>query len=52
MKKQSIKSPDLIDAMAFAFMEGITYMPAGENLGVRIDNGAAALRKAEALFGD
>lgn len=52
MKKQSIKSPDLIDAMSFAFIEGITYMPAGENLGVRIDGGAAALRKAEALFSD
>ncbi len=50
MRKQSIKSPDLIDAMAFAFMEGVTYMPAGENLGVRIDGGAAALQKAEALF--
>jgi hypothetical protein len=26
MRRQSIKSPDLIDAMSFAFLEGATYM--------------------------
>ena len=50
MKKQSIKSPDLIDAMAFAFLEGVSYMAAGENLGVRIDGATAALRHAEGMF--
>lgn len=28
MRKSGIKSPDLIDAMSFAFLEGTTYMPA------------------------
>ena len=29
MRKDGIKSPDLIDAMAFAFLEGATYIPSG-----------------------
>lgn len=28
MRKEGIKSPDLIDAFAFAFLEGCHYVPA------------------------
>lgn len=28
MRKEGIKSPDLIDAMSFAFLEGVTYLVA------------------------
>lgn len=53
MRKQGIKSPDLIDAMAFAFMEGLTYMPADEGP-EKSDSSSAqkALRYARSAFKD
>lgn len=33
MRKEGIKSPDMIDAMSFAFLEGTSFMPAGASNG-------------------
>ena len=43
MRKEGIKSPDLIDAMAFAFIEGMTFMPADEGNVADGDNTAKKL---------
>ena len=52
MRKEGIKSPDLIDAMAFIFLEGATFMPAGET----VQGGASLAERdraaAEELFAD
>lgn len=45
MRKDGIKSPDLIDAMAFAFLEGVTYMVVESDLaGARADEKIEAAR--------
>ena len=52
MRKEGIKSPDMIDAMAFAFLEGTTYMASGEGgAGVR-NQAVAVMREAENAFSD
>lgn len=50
MRKEGIKSPDLIDAMSFAFLEGCHYMPAGnkEKDESGLAKGAMDQAKAEA----
>lgn len=53
MRRQGIKSPDLIDAMAFAFLEGMNYMAAGTDTGVEHETAAnRAAREAAELFAD
>ena len=53
MRKQGIKSPDLIDAMAFAFMEGLNFMPADEGSSKNeYSAGKRAIKHASDLFGD
>lgn len=53
MRKEGIKSPDLIDAMSFAFLEGATYMVC-DNYAAGDNNSAAAQAKKEAedMFAD
>ncbi len=50
MRKEGIKSPDLIDAMSFAFLEGCSYMPAAnkEKDESGLAKGAMDQAKAEA----
>lgn len=52
MARQGIKSPDLIDAMSFAFLEDASYMSAygGARTGTKMLDEAAA--EAEAAFAD
>lgn len=45
MRKDGIKSPDYIDAMSFAFLEGTTYTTAGQS-DAADDSQAAAVGKA------
>ena len=52
MRKEGIKSPDIIDAMAFAFLENTTYMSAGGAMGAVKDQAAAVMREAENAFSD
>lgn len=52
MRKQGIKSPDLIDAMSFAFLEGATYMPSGESTGGTGSLADQAMAEATKLFAD
>ena len=53
MRKEGIKSPDLIDAMSFAFLEGATYMAAeAANDDPATSLTGAAVQKAEELFAD
>lgn len=56
MRKEGIKSPDMIDAMSFAFLEGCTYMTAagGESEGGSVAQGAMnqAQDEAESAFAD
>lgn len=52
MRKDGIKSPDLIDAMAFAFLEGTTYVPADGEAGRENSLSASIVGKAAALFAD
>lgn len=53
MRRQGIKSPDLIDAMAFAFLEGMNYMAAGTDTGGEHETAAnRAAREAAELFAD
>ncbi|AJK46208.1 DEAD/DEAH box helicase family protein [Burkholderia plantarii] len=52
MRRQGIKSPDLIDAMSFAFLENVAYVASGgaENaLGGLTD---AVVQQTEAIFAD
>lgn len=53
MAKKGIKSPDLIDAMSFAFLENCTYMPA-DNAGAAEQDGlvASVVDKTAELFAD
>lgn len=50
MRKEGIKSPDLIDAMAFCFLEGSTYMASGESSGKAESLASQDLTQAEELF--
>ena len=53
MRRQGIKSPDLIDAMAFAFLEGMNYMAAGTDTAGDHETAAnRAAREAAELFAD
>lgn len=52
MRKQGIKSPDLIDAMAFAFLEGATYVSSGEGGSNSETLAQKDLAQAEELFAD
>lgn len=44
MRKNGIKSPDLIDAMSFAFLEGVTYMTTENDFAAKADDRLAAAR--------
>lgn len=48
MRKNGIKSPDVIDAMAFAFLEDAQFIPIGGQVGVVGGSAAAANEVAEA----
>ena len=52
MRKAGIKSPDLIDAMSFVFLEGATYMVAGGAASEATNLTEAVLDKAEDMFAD
>ncbi|MFC4620796.1 hypothetical protein ACFO3A_01005 [Comamonas nitrativorans] len=52
MRRDGIKSPDLIDAMSFIFLEGATYMVAGGAASVATSLTETVLEKAEGLFAD
>lgn len=53
MRKEGIKSPDLIDAMSFAFLEGTTYMVCDSYSGGDSNSAAAqAAKEAEDMFAD
>ena len=52
MRRDGIKSPDLIDAMSFAFLEGTTYMAAGGTVGVASRLAESVLERAEEMFAD
>lgn len=53
MRREGIKSPDMIDSMSFAFLEGATYMIAEEGANVRADSSVAeAVAKAAEAFAD
>jgi hypothetical protein len=53
MRSQGIKSPDIIDAMSFAFLEDTYYMPAEQESSARKDERKAAAREqAKEAFGD
>lgn len=52
MAKQGIKSPDIIDAMSFAFLETATYMMADERLSNETTIGNKALDFAREAFAD
>lgn len=53
MRREGIKSPDLIDAMSFAFLEATTYMVCDSYAGNDSDSAAAqAAKEAEDMFAD
>ena len=52
MRRDGIKSPDMIDAMSFIFLEGATYMVAGGAASVATSLTETVLEKAEGLFAD
>lgn len=52
MRRDGIKSPDLIDAMSFAFLEGATYMVSGGAASHATSFTETALKKVEDLFAD
>jgi len=52
MRRDGIKSPDLIDAMSFAFLENATYMVADGTKRSTSSLTASVLEKAEGLFAD
>lgn len=52
MRKDGIKSPDLIDTFSFAFLESATYMPA-DTLGMQQNSlGASVASKVAGMFAD
>jgi hypothetical protein len=50
MRRDGIKSPDLIDAMSFAFLEGATYVVADATASASTSLTQSVLEKAEALL--
>ena len=52
MRRDGIKSPDMIDAMSFIFLEGATYMVAGGAASVATSLTETVLEKAEGLLAD
>ncbi len=52
MRRDGIKSPDLIDAMSFAFLEGASYMVHGGSVSASGDLTQSVLEKADELFAD
>lgn len=52
MRRDGIKSPDLIDAMSFVFLEGAAYMVAGGAASEVTNLTESVLEKAEDLFAD
>lgn len=52
MRKEGIHSPDLIDAMSFAFLEGATYMVADENRELGRSLAETAVKRADDYFAD
>lgn len=52
MRRDGIKSPDLIDAMSFAFLEGATYMVHADAVAGATGLTESALEKADNLFAD
>lgn len=51
MRKDGIKSPDLIDAMSFAFLEGATYIASG-GVSQSLSTTKAIIEAAEDLFAE
>ena len=45
MRKKGIKSPDLIDAMSFAFMEGVSFIAADSDFSAKSDERLVAARE-------
>ena len=52
MRKEGIKSPDLMDAMSFPFVEGVVAMAAEESSGKTGSAAARLMRQAENVFAD
>ncbi len=52
MRKEGIKSPDIIDAMSFAFLESANYIAAEDAYDDRRDLSKSVLSKAKALLAD
>jgi|GEM_PF-692442 len=52
MRRDGIKSPDLIDAMSFAFLENASYMVADGASATSTNLTASVLEKAKDLFAD
>ena len=52
MRKDGIKSPDLIDAMSFAFLEGLTFMPADNQGSGEHTQADRLLKMAEDAFAE
>lgn len=52
MRKDGIKSPDLIDAMSFVFLEGASYVVADSRTAESGGLAGAVTQKAESLFSD
>jgi hypothetical protein len=50
MRKEGIKSPDIFDCLSFPFIEGMTYMPAGDNDLESVGDAAHVQQQAEELF--
>lgn len=52
MRRDGIKSPDLIDAMSFAFLEGASYMVHEDTSSSSTNLVDSVVEKAESLFAD
>ena len=52
MRRDGIKSPDMIDAMSFIFLEGAAYMVAAGAAGIATSLTESVLEKAEGLLAD
>jgi len=52
MLRDGIKSPDLIDAMSFIFLEGATYMAADSAVDAETNFTTSIMAKTERLFAD
>jgi len=52
MRRDGIKSPDLIDAMSFIFLEGASYMVADGASSAASSLTASVLARAQGMFAD